>query len=64
MTGITTGGVILLLVLGSMALGLIPATIARRKGRSFGGYWLFGAVFLPFALVVALLLPEEPRRTT
>ena len=36
-------------------LGLIPAELARRKGRSFTGFWLFGVFFLPFAIAVALL---------
>jgi len=41
-------------------LGLIPAFLARRKGRSFGTWWLFGATLLPIALPVALLLGPLP----
>ena len=61
MSGITVSALGVLGVAGVL-LGLIPATIARRKGRSFIGYWLFGIVFLPFALAVVLLLPEERSR--
>jgi hypothetical protein len=55
-TGISGGGLTVLLLLGVL-LGVIPATVARRKGHSFVGYWLFGVVLFPFALAVALLLP-------
>ena len=64
MTGISGGGLAVLLLLGFL-LGLIPATVAQRKGRSFVGYWLFGVLLFPFALAVALLLParDEPPRS-
>ena len=42
-----------------LLLGLLPAEIARRKGRSFAGFWLFGIVFLPFALTAAILVRER-----
>jgi hypothetical protein len=42
-------------------LGLLPAYLAWRKGRSFGTWWLFGATLLPVALPAALMLaPVEP----
>lgn len=47
-----------------VVLGLIPAIIARRKGRSFVGWWLFGAVLLIAALPASLLVgpaPPHPR---
>ncbi len=49
-------------------LGLITGAIAKRKGRSFGGYWAFGTlmflVALPYVLLMRpkLLLLSEPVR--
>jgi hypothetical protein len=59
-TGISGGGLTVLVLVGFL-LGLIPATIAHRKGNSFAGYWLFGVVLFPFALAVVLLLPALDR---
>jgi cytochrome c-type biogenesis protein len=52
----------LLIGLGALLLlGLIPAYIARRKGRNFITWWLFGFVLFPIALPMALLIkPEGP----
>ncbi|MGA2491842.1 MAG: hypothetical protein ABSF67_02700 [Roseiarcus sp.] len=41
------------------ALGAIPGAIARHKGRSFWLHWAFGAVFLPFALLSAIIVPPN-----
>lgn len=41
-----------------VALGLVPALIARRKGRSFAGWWAAGSIFLIAALPAALLVPR------
>ena len=43
-------------VLPLILLGLIPAAIARSKGRSFGWWWLYGSVLFVIALPHALLL--------
>jgi hypothetical protein len=48
-----------LLVL-AMLLGLIPAIIAQRKGRSFVGWWIYGAMLLIIALPHSLLI--KPNR--
>lgn len=37
-------------------LGLIPACIAKGKGRSFVGFWVYGTLFLIIALPHALLM--------
>jgi hypothetical protein len=37
-------------------LGLIPAAIARSKGRSFVVWWIFGALLLIVALPASLLI--------
>lgn len=40
-------------------LGLIPAAIAARKGRSFVGWWIFGTFFWLIALVASLVVPPS-----
>lgn len=60
----TRVGVILFAVIvGLGLLGLIPANIARKKGRDFFNWWFFGAGLFPFALPMALNLKpvkDEP----
>ncbi len=41
-------------------LGLIPAYIAKRKGRSFGLWWLYGAAVLIIAVPHSLLIKTNP----
>lgn len=41
----------------AVLLGLIPANIARSKGRSFGTWWLYGWAFFLIAFIHALSLP-------
>jgi uncharacterized protein YbaR (Trm112 family) len=43
-------------------LGLIPATIARRKGYSFWFHWAFGAAVFPVALLSAIVTPFDADR--
>jgi hypothetical protein len=54
-------GTIILSVIGLLIiLGLIPAFIARSKGRKFYDWWFFGAALIIVALPAALLLkPKE-----
>lgn len=42
-------------------LGLIPAAIAHSKGRSFIGFWIYGALLFIVALPHALLMPADPQ---
>jgi hypothetical protein len=45
-------------------IGLIPACIARDKGRDFWTWWIFGAALFIVALPAAILLkrsdPDAP----
>ncbi|GHV32903.1 hypothetical protein FACS18949_05390 [Clostridia bacterium] len=43
---------------------ILPANIARRKGRSWGLFYLFGVFLFPPALIVALFIKKNahPRR--
>ena len=43
-------------------LGLIPATIAYRKGRSFGLWWIYGSMLFIVALFHALLIRPGTKR--
>jgi hypothetical protein len=45
----------------AMFLGLIPAAIAHGKGRSFVGFWIYGAMLFIVALPHSLLIPTNPR---
>jgi hypothetical protein len=40
-------------------LGLIPAFVAQRKGRSFFEWWLFGTGLFPLALPMAIMLKPQ-----
>ncbi|MCX5841940.1 MAG: zinc ribbon domain-containing protein [Deltaproteobacteria bacterium] len=48
----------------AIILGVIPAAIAQKKGRSFVGWWIFGAalfiIALPASLIVKPLNVEPP----
>lgn len=49
-------GILVLAIL----IGLIPAIIAQGKGRSFLGWWLFGALLFIVALPIILVLDPLP----
>jgi cytochrome c-type biogenesis protein len=50
------GRTLLIILVSLILLGLIPAYIAKRKGRSFMTWWFFGATLFPVALPMAWLL--------
>lgn len=43
----------------AVLIGLIPAAIARSKGRSFVGWWIYGALIFIVALPHALLASSK-----
>jgi hypothetical protein len=50
----------------AILLGLIPASIAQGKGRSFVAWWIYGALLfiiaLPHALIMKADVKENERR--
>jgi hypothetical protein len=49
----------ILLVILWIAIAFWPARVARRKGHSFIGYFIFSLFFFPAALIVAYLVPPR-----
>lgn len=49
------------LLAAAIVLGLIPAAIARRKERSFLGWWAFGFLIWPVALIASVIV-DNPYR--
>ncbi len=49
------------LLLFAVLLGLIPAVVAQRKGHSFIGFWIYGALLLIVALPHALLMKANAK---
>lgn len=45
----------------AILIGLIPAAIAHGKGRSFVGFWIYGALLFIVALPHTLLMPSDHR---
>lgn len=43
----------------AVGLAFIPATIARNKGYSYGGFWVFGFFLFLIALIVALCISDK-----
>lgn len=54
-------GTIITIAIISFGLGLLAAFIASQKGRSFIGWWIYGALLFPVAIVHALLLGVNVR---
>ena len=50
---------LLVFLVFAVLLGLIPAAIAKGKGRSFGLWWFYGAMVFIVALPHALLLETD-----
>jgi hypothetical protein len=42
-----------------VALAFWPARVARRKGHSFVGYFIFSLFFFPLALLTAYLVHDR-----
>jgi uncharacterized membrane protein SirB2 len=42
-----------------IAIAFWPARVARRKGHSFFGYFIFSLIFFPAALIVAYLVQDR-----
>jgi cytochrome c-type biogenesis protein len=57
---IALGRFILLAFISLTFLGLIPAYIARNRGRNFIDWWFFGAGLFLVALPMALMLKDKP----
>jgi thiol:disulfide interchange protein len=53
------GRVILIVIIAATILGLIPAFIARMKGRNFLDWWFFGAGLFFVALPAALMIKSK-----
>lgn len=49
-----------LFLLGGMALGLIPAAFAQRKGRNFFVWWVYGSLIFIVAMPHAFFLRIDP----
>lgn len=57
------GLILLVSIFGLGLLGLIPASIARKKGRDFINWWFFGAGLFPIALPLAIKLKPDTGAT-
>lgn len=52
-------GVFMEFLIIAVLIGLIPAMIARSKGRSFGLWWFYGAAIFIVALPHALIMSSN-----
>ncbi len=55
--GWTAAGVIFLIIW--ILIAFWPARVARRKGHSFIGYFIFSLICFPIALLVAYLVQDR-----
>ena len=54
-------GLAILIGIGvALVLCLLPAYLAKSKGRNFFDLWFFGAILFPVALVTAILIKPQP----
>lgn len=53
---------ILIGIAAAVGLAFIPATIAKRKGYSYGLWWLFGFLLFLVALIVILVIPDKTQQ--
>jgi hypothetical protein len=55
--GWTAGGIVFLIIW--ILIAFWPARVARRKGHSFIGYFIFSLIFFPLALLTAYLVHDR-----
>ncbi len=55
--GWTALGVLFLIIW--VAIAFWPARVARRKGHSFIGYFIFSLIFFPLALITAYVVRDR-----
>ncbi len=48
-------------ILFGALMGLLPAVIARRKGRAFVPWWVFGALVFVVALPASLFIESDAK---
>jgi hypothetical protein len=58
------GALFFLTIVAGSILGLIPAFIAQGKGRSFGGFWFYGFLAFPIALIHSLIMEDANKNNT
>lgn len=49
------------IIIACAIIGCLPAAIAQSKGRSFVGWWIYGALLFIVALPHSLMLKPEPK---
>ncbi len=49
----------LVIMIAPFLLAIIPAKIAEKKGHSFVGFYVFGLLLWPIALIVSLVIGER-----
>lgn len=52
-------GLIVFSLIIALLLAVIPARIAKKKGYSYGGFYVFGFFLFLVALIVALLIKDK-----
>ena len=45
----------------ALVLGVIPAIIAKNKGRSFFGWYIYGVLLFLIALIHSLVMKEDKK---
>ena len=61
-SGIGIAGAIIIMVISlgaAVGLAFIPASMARKKGYSYGGFWAFGFFLLIPAIIVAAVIEDK-----
>lgn len=48
-----------MMLLMAALLGVIPAAIAANKGRSFFGWWIYGALLFIVAIIHVLIIKPD-----
>lgn len=61
---VKVGQILLATIIGLAVLGLIPAYIAKRKGRNFLDWWFFGVVLFVIAFPASILIKPSDDKPT
>ncbi len=53
------GGTLIFILIISLLLAVIPARIAKKKGYSYAGFYVFGVFLWLIALIVSLAIRDK-----